>query len=186
MALQYKLHEEQVQQQLPSQLPKKPGEFVLCSFSNVHDLLFGIDAIKSFNIPICEVCSPAHIEELKTKLEINRLRIGYNILKYGCLGGLVFVSMASYAMNRDWNTMLSYKEVISMLVVAAFMVFNMVFASRLLVDKLPAIIKLPANDCRYLVIVKKGNIIPGKNVASFLQYSGSVEITQAVKQMLLA
>ncbi|MEN0053499.1 MAG: quinol:electron acceptor oxidoreductase subunit ActD [Mucilaginibacter sp.] len=186
MAVNYKTQEEKVEQRLTGVLSKKAGGFVLCSFSHAEDLLFGIDALKSFNIPIYEVHSPTYIDALKTRLELKKLNTGQIALKYGCFGGASITSIIFYAAGHNWGAPATVRDYLGMGLQVFFLVFAIVFASWLTMNKPPEIVKLPSNDTRFLIVIKTRNIIADEGVASFLQYSGSVEITQAVKKMLLS
>lgn len=185
MGVQYRTDDERVEQRLSEVISKKSGGFILCYFNNAEDLLSGIDALKSFNIPILEVYSSRYIEALKTKVELKRLKAGQATLKYLCFGGVSLVSIAGYILDHNWNTTLNTKDVIGIGTTLFLMISTFVLASWLLVAKPPKIIQLLRNDARFLIVIKTKNVILDDNVASFLQYSGSVEITQAVKRMLL-
>jgi hypothetical protein len=162
------------EQHLPNVISKKAGGFTLCHFSYAEDLLFGIEALRSFNIPIHEVYSPIPIDGLKSRLEIKRLKTGYAFLKYGCFGGISFTSLIGYALAHNWS---------ALLLTILFTGVAFVFASWLIPTKPPKIVR--SNDPRFLIVIETNNIIPDEGVASFLRYSGSVEITRAVKRMLV-
>lgn len=168
------------EQQLSPVISKQAGGFLLCQFSHAEDLLFGIDALQSFHIPIHEVYTPVYIEGLKAKLELKKLKTGYAVLKYGCFGGASLSPLLLYALNRDWRVPL-----INMALTALFLLIAFLCASRLIATKPPRIIKLPATDHRFAIMIEKKHIIVYEGIASFLQYSGAVEISQAVKKMLI-
>lgn len=156
-------------------IDRKTGGFVLCHFSHAEDLLFGIDALKSLQIPIQEVYAPNRINELQSRLALKRLKAGHAFLTYGCLGGMAFTSIIGYALDHQGN-------VPPLLLLSVALAFGLAYG---FMPKPPKVFKLPSNDLRFLIVVKTKNIILVEGVASFLQYSGSVEITQAVKKMLL-
>jgi hypothetical protein len=185
MAVHYNTEEEKIERRLTEVISRRAGGFVLCNFSYADDLLFGIDALKSFNIPIYEVYTPLRIGGLKSKLEIKRLKAGHAALKYGCFGGLSFTSIVFYALGHNWDVAPTAQDMLGFGVLLSFLILSFFFASWLIAVKPPRIIRLPSGDSRFLIVVKTKNIMPGEGVASFLQYSGSVEITQAVKKMLL-
>ena len=185
MSVQYRTPAEKIEQRLSGVISRRSGGFVLCNFSHTDDLLFGIDALRSFNIPINEVYSPARIDELKSKLEIKRLKAGHTVLKYGCIGGASLAPMLFYALDHNGGATSSVKDIPGMVFTAFFLISTFFLASWLTTSKPPEIIKLPPNDRRFLIVIKTRNIMPNEKVASFLQYSGSVEITQAVKKLLL-
>jgi hypothetical protein len=155
---------------------KKAGGFVLCNFSHAEDLLFGIEALRSLQIPIKEVYSPVRIEDLNAKLEAKRLKVGHAALTYGCLGGMAFTSIIGYCFDHHNNI----SPLLLLLVSVTFL-----FAWWLTAVKPPKVIKLPQNDRRFLIVINTHNIMRTAGIADFLQYSGSVEITRAVKKMLL-
>lgn len=156
------------EQPSPAVISKKAGGFTICHFSHAGDLLLGINALRSFHIPIHEVYTPIYIEGLKSRLEIKKWKVSYIILKYGCFGGASLTSIVCSTNNMTG---------------AVLLLFAFVFASWLMATKPPKIIKY--RDPRFLIVIKTKNIIPDEGIASFLRYSGSVEITQTVKKMLI-
>lgn len=184
MSVHYKIADERIAQQSPGLVSKKAGGFLLCHFSHAEDLIFGIKALQSFHIPIHEVYTPVYIEGLRAKLEIKKFRMGYSVLKYGCFGGASLSPLFMYVLNHDWNKPLSGSDAVSIVITVTCLMVAFLCASWLMAAKPPAIVKLPANDHRFAIVVKTKHVIMDEGVASFLQYSGAVEITQAVKRML--
>jgi hypothetical protein len=185
MAVDYKAKDEKSDHRLSSPVTKRPGGLVLCHFSNAQDLLFGIDALRSFHIPIYEVYSPTHTDQLNARLEIRKFKRGHAVLKYGCILGLTISSIGFYIFNRQWTIPLTAMDYLRLALPIVLLIVASTLASSFITSKPPEVIKLSSADARFLIIIKTENIIPCEDVASFLQYSGSLEITRAVKRMLL-
>lgn len=184
MAVHYKTTEASITRQSPESVSKRTGGFLLCYFSHEEDLLFGIDALQSFHIPIHEVYTPVYINGLKSKLALRKLKTGHAALKYGCFGGASLSPLFLYALNRDWRVPFSGNEIISAVISTLFLLLAFLYISWLMTVKPPKIIRLPPPDHRFAIVVKTRYLIMNEGVASFLQYSGAVEITRAIKSML--
>lgn len=184
MTVHYKTAEEGIEQQPSGFVSKKTGGLLLCHFSHTEDLLFGIDALQSFHIPIHEVYTPVYIEGLRSKLALKKIKTGYCVLRYGCLGAASLGPLLLYAWNHDWRARFTGHEMINLTLTVLFLLVAFRYASWLMATKPPAIIKLPVTDHRFSIVVKTRHIMMDEGVASFLQYSGAVEITQAVKRLL--
>ncbi|UOE47440.1 DUF3341 domain-containing protein [Mucilaginibacter sp. SMC90] len=184
MAVHYKTEETRTGNQSSHLISKAAGGFLLCHFSHAEDLLFGIEALQSFHIPIHEVYTPVHIEGLKYKLRLKELKRGYIALKYGCFGGAVLAPLVLYTLTHNWHLPLLGNEIIVTVLTSLFMLGAFICASWLMTTKPPRIIRLPVIDYRFAIVLKTSYIVMDEGVASFLQYSGSVEIARAVKRML--
>lgn len=184
MAVHYKTADGGIVQQSPGPVSKRGGGLILCYFGHAEDLLFGIEALQSLQIPMHEIYTPVYIEGMKSKLDLRKSETGYAVLKYGCFGSASISPLLLYALNHNWRMPSSGDEMLSIALSTLFLLATFLYISWLMTVKPPKIIRPSSNDHQFAIVIKTRHIIMNEGVTSFLQYSGSVEITRAVKNML--
>lgn len=158
----------------------KRNKSILLHFYDREDLLHGIKVLQHYKIPICEVYTPGHIYGIESKLQIKKIRFGYTILKYGCLGGTALTTIGYYLFAQDSFNAKTVLFNLSVILVTFF------FATRLFSGAAPKVIALKRKDNRYLMVVNANSIIPNDDVTSLFKYAEAVETSSAIKNMITA
>jgi hypothetical protein len=151
-------------------------------FEGVNDLLHAIDALQYYSVPICEVHTPVQIHDIETRLRIKNIRLGYAVLKYGCLGGTALITLAYYILEQKPGETPAF----SMMLTAFIMLATFFIAARLFPGTAPKVIDLQPDDNRYLILVDANNIAQNEDLNSLFNYSGAVEISSAIKHMVIS
>jgi hypothetical protein len=161
-------------------------KFTLMHFDDAQDLLHGIEALQHYSVPICEVYTPTQIPGIETRLGIKRIRLGNAILKYGCPAGIAFTTLAGYLMEYHSLTKPVEKPVFTLVFTLLIMTVTFFLATRLLPKRTPRMITPKPNDNRYLIVVDAQGIIPNENITNLFRYAGAVEISSAVKNIVIS
>lgn len=156
---------------------------ILMHFDSKHDFLHGIDALQHYKIPICEVYTPKRIYGLEDKLRIKKIRMGYRVLKFGCLGGTAATTLAYYLFSPGSVTGRSLLELVFNLFI---MLTTLLLATRLFPGQAPKVFSLSHDDRRYLIVVEAGSTIPHEDISNLFEYSGAVELSPAIKKMIIS
>jgi hypothetical protein len=161
-------------------------KFTLMHFNDKDDFLHGIDALQHYNVPICEVHIPSHIQDIEIKLRIKSIKLGYAVLKYGCLGGTVLTTLACYLFEQGSFAKLAEKSVFALLFTALIMLLTFFLALRLFPRRVPQIINSRPNDNRYLIVADTRGIMAHEDITRLFEYSRAVEISSSIKNIVTA
>jgi hypothetical protein len=161
-------------------------KFTLMHFSDEDDFLHGIDALQHYNVPICEVHIPGHIQDIEIKLRIKSIKLGYAVLKYGCFGGTVLSTLACYLFEQGSFIKLEEKSVFSLLFTALIIVLTFLIVLRLFPRRVPQIINSSPGDNRYLIVADTRGIMAHEDITRLFEYSKAVEISSTIKNIVTA
>ncbi|HMG10365.1 MAG TPA: quinol:electron acceptor oxidoreductase subunit ActD [Mucilaginibacter sp.] len=155
------------------------NQLTLLHFENPDDLLAGIDTLQQHNIVIREIYASAPVPNLEIKLRIKQLQFGKTIFRFGCLGGMGLTSLSYYllALHSDWKTALL--NILILLV-------TLLIAGCLFPTDAPRVFTLKPGDRRYLAVVDTRHIPVNGSIAHFFQYTGAVEVSPAIKNILIS
>lgn len=155
------------------------NQLTLLHFDTPEDLLAGIDTLQQHHIIIREIYASERMPKVETKLRIKQLRLGEAILSFGCLGGIGLTTIGYYFLKpqADWKTILL--NVIALLV-------TLLIAGRLFSVRAPRLITLKQGDRRYLAVVDTQHIPVNESVAYLFQYACAVELSPAIKNIVIS
>jgi hypothetical protein len=162
------------------------SKLTLLHFDGVADLLHGIDALQYYQIPICEVYTPVTIPGIESILRIKQIRSGYAVLKFGCLGGTAITTLIYYMFGQNSLNISSRNSVVTLLFMVLVMLITYFFAARLFPGSAPKIIRLKNRDQRYLIIVNANQITHHGDIQNLFKYATAVEISAAVKNIVIS
>jgi hypothetical protein len=162
------------------------SKLTLLHFDGVADLLHGIDALQYYQIPICEVYTPVTIPGIESILRIKQIRSGYAVLKFGCLGGTAITTLIYYMFGQNSLNISSRNSVMTLLFTALVMLITYFFAARLFRGSAPKAISLKKSDHRYLIIVNANQITHDDDIQNLFKYATAVEISAAVKNIVIS
>lgn len=164
----------------------KRSKSILMHFDSKHDFLHGIDALQHYKIPICEVYTPKRIYGLEDKLKIKKIRMGYRVLKFGCLGGTAATTLAYYLFSPGSVANFTGRSLFELISNLFIMLTTLLFATRLFPGQAPKVFNLGPDDRRYLIVVEAGSTIPHEDISNLFEYSGAVELSPAIKKMIIS
>ena len=151
------------------------NQLTLLHFEGPEDLLAGIDVLQQHHIVIREIYSAEPIPGIKTKL--NRLQLGEAILRFGCLGGMVFTSLVFYLLQPavNWKTALLN---------TVLLLITLFLAGCLSPVKAPKCFTLQPGDRRYLAVVDTQRMPVNESIAHLFQYADAVDFSPAIKNIV--
>ena len=155
-------------------------------FSDEEDFLHGINALQHYNVPICEVHIPKHIQGIEIKLRIKSIKQGYAVLKYGCLGGTALTTLACYLFEQNGFEISAGKPLSSLLFTTLIILLTFLLALRLFPRRVPKIINSRPNNNRFLIVANTRGIIAHEDITRLFQYSRAVEISSIIKNIVTA
>lgn len=153
------------------------NQLTLMHFDSAEELLSGIDTLQHYDIVIREVHAPASMPiALQSKLRIKQLRLGYAVLKFGCIGGIAFTTLIGELFQQGHFALFS-----TLLTLVAFFVAIWLFKGQA-----PRLFILKAGDNRYMVIADLKNIPVDKTITQLFKYAGAVRLSPAVKNIMIS
>ncbi|MDB5108954.1 MAG: hypothetical protein JWR67_68 [Mucilaginibacter sp.] len=155
------------------------NQLTLLHFDNPEDLLAGIDALQQHHIVIQEVYSAKPVPGMEAKLNRQQLRLGEMVLRFGCLGGMVFVSLIFYLMQPEVNWKSALLNTVLLLV-------TLFLAGCLTPVKAPRCFNLQPGDRRYLAVVDTQRIPVEESIAHLFQYAGAVDFNSTIKNIVIS
>jgi hypothetical protein len=155
------------------------NQLILLHFYNPEDLLTGIDTLQQHHIIIREVYSAEPVPGMEAKLNRRQLRLGEVILRFGCLGGMVFASLIFYLLQPGVNWKTALLNTVLLLV-------TMFLAGCLTPVKTPRCFTLQPGDQRYLAIVDTQRIPLDESIAYLFQYAGAVDFNSTIKNIVIS
>jgi hypothetical protein len=155
------------------------NQLTLLHFENPEDLLAGIDMLQQHRIIIREIYASEPVPNIETKLRIKQLQFGEAIFRFGCLGGMGLTSLGYYFLEpqTNWKTVLLNTIVLSVTLFIAGYLFPM---------NAPRIFTLKPGDRRYLAVVDTQRIPVNESIAHLFQYTGAVELSPAIKNIVIS
>ncbi|MDB5135739.1 MAG: hypothetical protein JWP37_2342 [Mucilaginibacter sp.] len=155
------------------------NQLTLLHFENPEDMLAGIDTLQQYNIIIREIYSSEPVPNIETKLRIKKFQFGQAIFRFGCLGGMGLTSLGYYFLEpqANWKTVLLNTIV---LLVTLFI------AGYLFPINAPRVFTLQQGDRRYLAVVDTQRIPVNESIAYLFQYTGAVEFSPAIKNIVIS
>jgi hypothetical protein len=155
------------------------NQLTLLHFDNPEDLLAGIDALQQHHIIIREVYAAESVPGLEVKLNRQQLRLGEIVIRFGCLGGMVFTSLVFYLLQPEvnWKTALLN---------TALLLVTLFLAGCLTPVKAPRCFTLQPGDGRYLAVVDTQRIPVHEAIAHLFQYADAVDFSSAIKNIMIA
>jgi hypothetical protein len=155
------------------------NQLTLLHFENPEDMLAGIDTLRRYNIIVREIYTSEAMPNIATKLRIKQFRFGEAIFRFGCVGGMGLTSLAYYFLGpqTNWKTML-----LNVLIILV----TLFIAGRLFSFNAPRVFTLKPGDNRYLTVVDTQNIPVNQAVAHLFQYTGAVELSPAIKNIVIS
>jgi hypothetical protein len=155
------------------------NHLTLLHFDSAQDLLDGVDMLQQHRIVIREIYSAEPIPGIELKLGIKRVQMGGAIFKFGCLGGMALTSLGCYFLQHQAN----WKTVILNLLV---LLVTLIIADRLFAIGAPKVFTLNPGDKRCLVVVDTQRISVHEAIAHLFQYTSAVEISVAIKNIVIS
>jgi Protein of unknown function (DUF3341) len=155
------------------------NQLTLLRFDNPEDLLAGIYALRQHHIVIREVYVAEPVPGLEVKLNSQQLRLGELVLRFGCLGGLVFTSLVFYLLQPEvnWKTALLN---------TALLLVTLFLAGCLTPVKAPRCFNLRPGDQRYLAVVDTQRVPVNESIAYLFQYSGAIDFNSTIKNIVIS
>jgi hypothetical protein len=161
-------------------------KFTLMHFDSEEDLLHGIEALQHYSIPICEVYTPRYVPGIETKLRIKHIRLGNAILKYGCLGGTAITTLVYYLFMHDGIMKSGGQSAFTLLFTAFIMAITYFMATWLFPGQAPKVTGPRPGDNRYLIVANAKGVILHEDIIKLFQYTGAVEISSVIKNIVTA
>ena len=155
------------------------NQLTLLHFENPEDLFAGIDMLQQHNIIIREIYTSEPMSGIETRLRIKQLRFGEVIFRLGCLGGMGLTSLGYYFLQPHANWKTALLNTIVLLV-------TLLIAGCLLSVRAPRLIILKSGDRRYLAVVDTQRIPVNESIARLFQYTGAVEFSPAIKNIVIS
>jgi hypothetical protein len=155
------------------------NQLTLLHFDNPEGLLAGIDALQHHHIVIREVYAAEPVPGLKVKLNRQQLRLGEIVLRFGCLGGMVFTSLVFYLLQPEvnWETALLN---------TALLLVTLFLAGCLTPVKAPRCFILQPGDRRYLAVVDTQRIPVDESIAHLFQYAAAIDFNSTIKNIVIS
>ena len=155
------------------------NQLTLLHFENPEDLLAGIDTLQQHRIIIREIYTPQPMPNIESKLRTKQLQLGKVIFRFGCLGGMGLTSLGYYFQEPqvNWKTVL-----INVLILLA----TLLIAGCLFPIRVPGVFTLKPGDRRYLAVVDTQCITVNESIAHLFQYTGAVELSPAIKNIVIS
>jgi hypothetical protein len=160
-------------------------KFTLMHFSDEDDFLHGIDALQHYNVPISEVHIPRPVQDIDIKLRIRSIKLGYAVLKYGCLGGTALTTLACYLFELGDFSKPEGKPVPALLFTTFIILLTFFLAQRLFPRRVPQIIN-SRPDNGFLIVAYTRGIVAHEDITRLFQYSRAVEISSTIKNIVTA
>ncbi|TKC62387.1 DUF3341 domain-containing protein [Pedobacter hiemivivus] len=164
----------------------RKSKSILLHFYDLDDLFHGIEVLQHHKVPIFEVYMPKHVYGIEFKLQIKKIRLGYSILKYGCLGGVAFSSLGYCLFATGSSNIINGKSLFSLFLNLLIITVTYFFSTRLFPGAAPKLIKLKRHDNKYLMVVKANSIVSNEDIICLFKYAEAVEISSAIKDMITA
>jgi len=161
-------------------------KFTLMHFDDEGDFLHGIDVLQHYLVPVSEVHIPKQVQGIEIKLRVKAIKMGYAVLKYGCLGGTALTTLACYVFEQDGFGKLAGKPVFALLVTTVIILFTFLIALRLFPRRVPQIINSGPNDSHYLIVADTRGLVAHEDIIRLFQYSRAVEISSTIKDIVTA
>jgi hypothetical protein len=161
-------------------------KYTLMYFDGEDDLLHGIDVLQHYGVLISEVYAPKQIAGIEKKLRIKDIRLGNAVLKYGFMGGAAITTLACYILEHGSLLKPIERSDLTLLMTVFITAITLLFASRLLLKRVPQMINSRSNDNRYLMVVNARGIIPHDHITNLFQYTEAVEISPAIKNIVIS
>ena len=155
------------------------NQLTLLHFDSPEDLLAGIDMLQQHNIIIREIYSAQPIPGIEATLKTKQLQFGEMILRFGCFGGMGLTSLGYYFLQSQANLKIVLLNTIALLV-------TLFIAGCLFLVKTPKLITLKPGDRRYLALVDTQHIPVNESIAHLFQYTGAVELSLAIKNIVIS
>jgi hypothetical protein len=155
------------------------NQLTLLHFDNAEDLLESIDMLRQHGVIIREIYSAKAIPDIEARLGLKRLQFGEMLFRFGCLGGMALTSLSYYFLEpqANWKTML-----FNVLILLG----TLFIAGRLFSIRAPKLFTLKPGDGRYLAVVDTQHVLVNEAVTHLFQYTGAVELSPALKNIVLS
>jgi hypothetical protein len=155
------------------------NQLTLLYFESPEDLVMGIDTLQQHNIIISEIHTSESLPYIKTKLRIKQLQFNEAIFRFGCLGGMGLTSLTYYLLEPQT----SWKGALLNVLISLITLF---IAGYLFPINAPRVFTLKPGDRRYLAVVDTQRIPVNESIAHLFQYTGAVELSPAIKNIVIS
>jgi Protein of unknown function (DUF3341) len=155
------------------------NQLTLLYFENPEDLLAGIRTLQQYNIIIREIYASESVPNIENKLRIKQLQLGEMVFKFGCLGSIGLTSLVYYMLEPQMN----YRMVLLNMLLLSAALF---VVARLFSVKAPKVFALKPSDRRCFAVVDTQRIRVNESIAHFFQYTNAVELTPAIKNIVIS
>ena len=155
------------------------NQLTLLHFESPEELLAGIDTLQQHNIIIREIHASEPVPNIETKLRIKQLQFGEAIFRFGCMGamGLTSLGYSFLEPQTNWKTALLN---------AVILLATLLIAGCLFRINAPRVFTLKTRDGRYLAVVDTRRIGVNESIAHLFQYTDAVELSPAIKNIVLS
>ncbi len=155
------------------------NQLILLHFDNPEDMLSGIDTLQRHNVIIREIYASERMPNIETKLKIKQFRFGKAIFRFGCLGGMGLTSLGYCFLEPHLNLKIVLLNLLILLV-------TLLIAGCLFPVNVPNIFTLKSGDRRYLTVVDTQGMPVKESIAHLFQYTGAVELSPAIKNIVIS